>query len=762
MSEQETPVAEGQLNKKDGSAVVVQHESANIYYRPDTGELVFLAGDITGDFEKHWSDLLISMNAMHQTGEKYSMAVEKYGIAYCTVSQSADVSGLEDAATKAQREHDEAKTKLQDKLGEFTPKGYDAVVELIPIKTKGKGRANGPGSRYVYVKKGYYDSLGTGKKHVLGLDASDTESASKSIYIYDKQGNRKGIDTKKLKKIVSDFKFPKPELKVELFKFDKDDIGSIDKTLTDWADSWNNSLIVDSKEVGQNIDVSAGAQFMRFTANAGASGEWDVKDSKLTFKAEGEAVLAIAQGAASATYYYPDRVGWPLIYNEDDSGQTINMGMIRLCAEIELVGFAGASAQIENQLQVATLSGKDMKQIMMGKREKDKSKQLPIFSQRRNSGALFKKKMADEDEGVTSSAEVFGGAKAEVSIKGGVQWLQPKAATEYQGKTGDEAKAVAEFVDFCSIGASVAGMAGLGIGYKFYCTFLNGKFCFKIAASLCCGMGAKGAFLCEVGYEKLKDFGAWLAYQLYVNNYHHLELISESAFQAFSRICVMLLSDMKSVIEGAFNDANSQVIKIFAIYNDFIDSVQDGRDASTKRNEIANEINRNPLVLLGYTPEAKGMLLYILTRHGLWDHFDPKNYGDIFIPDIYRDRKRAVMNVIYSIQTKREWDMVMLHRSADGYDLSDKMPMGKNEIITIQVKELTEFLQEGLNRDDEILNHSQLVNLIQSSESLKNQPAIGYAVAMNNSYEYLLAHGDNPHYPKSGIFKPLSNNYTVS
>ncbi|WP_435952663.1 ATPase [Dryocola sp. BD626] len=593
MSGQGKHAAEGRLNKKDGSAVIAQHESSNIYYRPDTGQLVFISGSVAGEFENHWSDLISKMNVMHQAGIEYSMAVEKYGTAYCKVSQGADVTGLENAATLAQNKLDDAKKELQKKLGEFTPKGYEQVVELIPIKTKGKGRVNGPGSRYVYVKKGYYDGLAGGKKHQINLSAKDRESAKNSVFIYDENGNRKGIDTTKLKKQISDFKLP--DAKFEIFKFDKDDIGSIDKTLTGWADSWNHSLKI-NKENDPHIDISAGAQFMRFTANAGASGEWDAKKGNVTFKAEGEATLALAQGCANVTYYRPDRVGWPLIYKPDDTAQTINMGMLRVYFQAELIGFAGASAQIEDQLQVVTYNAKDVAtmamhpvQTVLGKREKDKSKKLPIFSQRRNLGALFHKKMDEQEQGITISNEVFGGAKAELTLKGGVQWLQPQAATEYQGKTGEEARAVSKFVDFCSIGVKISGLAGLGAGFTFYCTFLNGKFCFKIAASLCCGLGAKGAFLCEVGYEKLKTFGTWLAHQLYANNYSHLDLISTMAFNAFSRICVILLTDMKGDVEEILKSANSQVSKIYRLYDELVSTVEAGMDASKKRNELAKK-----------------------------------------------------------------------------------------------------------------------------------------------------------------------------
>ncbi|MCZ7841438.1 ATPase [Leclercia adecarboxylata] len=748
MNGKSEPVAQNTLSKKNGNAVDVYHASATVYFRPDTEELIILAEEACDDFDRHWGELLTAVNDVHEAGKAYSSAIENYGNAFSTPSENAAEFELEDSATTQQKILDEKKAALRDKLGDFTPAGYETVVELIPVITKKKhGRRSGPGSKYVYVKKGYYDQLGAGKKHTVSLKAKDKASAAESIFIYDKNGNRKGIDTQKLKEQLTKAEFPKPDTSVELFSLDKEDIGEIDKTLTDWADCWNNSLIVDGKEIGNHVDVSAGAQFMRFTANAGASGEWDAKDGKLSIKGEASAVLAIAQGSASATYYLPDRVGWPLAYTPENA-DILNMGMLRLYLETELIGFVGASAQIESQLQVTTIGAK---QILMGKRDPENT--LPRFNERRISGKAFHKKMKEGDEGVTSSAELFGGAKVEAGLKGGVQWLKPVAATAYQGKMGEEAKAAAEYVDFCTIGSSITGMAGLGGGATFYCTFLNGKFCFKIAASLCCGLGAKGAFLCEAGYEKLADFGAWLAYQLYGLDYHFFELIAEDAFKTYSKICTMLLSDMKDIVSNALQKTETSFLTINAMFIDFQNSAIDGINASTQRNKIASLVNEEADKLLTYTPEAKGNLLYLLTRHGIWDHLDINNRGDGIIPDIYHDRKKAVLNILSSIQTRREWTKVMTHCSKDGTDLALSHSMSEDALEAWQESELRTFLQEGLNRDDEL-------DIIKSR--IRDQVAWGYALAMNNTYDYKLAQGTNPLYPRMGEFGPLSDNQALA
>lgn len=357
------------------------------------------------------------------------------------------------------------------------------------------------------------------------------------------------------------------------------------------------------------------------------------------------------------------------------------------------------------------------------------------------------------DEGVTSSAELFGGAKAGLNLKGGIQWLQPKAASAFQGKTADEAKAAAEFVDFCMIGSSIEGLLGLGAGYSFYCTFLNGKFCFKVAASLCCGAGAKGAFLCEVGYEKLTDFGAWLVYQLYGLDYHFFDLVVKDAFRSYSKISVMLLSDMKDQVIQILDNAKTALDTIRNLFLEFQDNIIEGMNASTKRNTLASQLNADPQKLLTYTPEAKGNLLYLLTRHGIWDHADINNRGDGIIPDIYHDRKTAIIHILSSIQTQREWIKVMTHCTPDGEDLALSQPLSRDALVAWQESALRTFLQEGRNRDDE---------LDEIKARIRQHVAWGYALAMNNTYDYQLAQGENPLYPRMGEFGPLDNQQALA
>ncbi|HBC1011851.1 TPA: hypothetical protein IGZ65_003487 [Escherichia coli] len=113
-----------------------------------------------------------------------------------------------------------------------------------------------------------------------------------------------------------------------------------------------------------------------------------------------------------------------------------------------------------------------------------------------------------------------------------------------------------------TIGASIRGLAGIGAGAKFLCEFINGKFCFKVAASLCCGTGAKGAFLCEAGGKALTEFGSWLACQLFTRDYHFFDLVTKEAFEAFTKICVMGLYDSAEKVYNTIKNVKKEFISL--------------------------------------------------------------------------------------------------------------------------------------------------------------------------------------------------------
>lgn len=225
-------------------------------------------------------------------------------------------------------------------------------------------------------------------------------------------------------------------------------------------------------------------------------------------------------------------------------------------------------------------------------------------------------------------------------------------------------------------------------------------------------------------------------------------VVTERAFQTFSKLCVMLLTDFKDSLEKELADMESSILSINSRFTAFVQSARDGFAASQKRNELAANILSNRDKLLTFTPESKGILLYFLTRHGVWDHGDPDNYGDSFLRDIYSTRKEAVISVLTSIQTENEWFNVFTHRSKDGRSLAiEDNPTHKSMVAKRQMDELREFLEVDKGRGDEM-------DVIYSR--LRSRPAWGYPLYWNDSELYRLCSGTNPFYPKLAKFSPVN------
>ncbi|CAI8925388.1 ATPase [Pseudomonas sp. IT-P218] len=752
MTEANTHVAENRTSKQ-APIVVAPHQSPQCYFRPETEELVFITDTEAGEFEQHWQEMARRINEFHLAKERYSRALENYAKRASTSAlPPLEAEAHAKEITAAENRLEAEQEALHKKLGSFSQEkmSYDDVVELLPVAGTAKGKRGIRPVRYAYVKKGYFSKGQEGRKlHTVSLKGNQKKGAENSIYGKDRHGKRR-IDTHKLKEQLTALEWPK--LKLELsdvikwtgLDFDPEALNQ-DVTLFDWAESWNKSLS-GKTELGANVDVSGAAQFMRFVSNVGASAEFDPGKGNVAVKGEAKASLTIASGMVNLSAYVPDRMGWSLSYT-NAKGNLFDMGMLRLHLAPELCGFVGASVTLEGQLQVVT---KGDQQLLAGQ----PNGRLPRFKERRTRGAVFHKQMAAGDEGLQLTGEAFAGARVEGSLKGGLQWLKPTPPADANSGL---LKSSGEFVDFCSINGSIAGLAGAGAGGKFHCTFINGKFCFHVAASLCWGLGAKGGLICEVGTNTIVEFGAWLVYQLYRLNYSFFDLVKEDAFNAYSQYCVMQMDEVKDNIYERFVKLQSDVVEVGDEFVRFIKNIADENksnlESSRRRNQLATNINSNVDSLLRYTPEAKGILLYLLTRHGTWDHLDPNNYGKGLVLDIYQDRKTAVIWILRSIQTRAEWRKVFCRMTPDGSNLAES----EVELLIIEQQEqkLVDFLREGLNRDLDLHKAKRELSVIY--ERIKPGAVWGYALAMNDTAYYQINSLDNHRYPDDCTFGPCES-----
>lgn len=762
MSEQGTPAAKHSLSKVGKNVKVVLHKSCQCYFRIETLELIFIDEADAADLEKIMSKLSELIDKQHKAKTDYSQAVENYGNNLKDIANKDKLSGYEDKVTTAETALDKATKDLLTELGEFNEQaGYKPVVELLPVQPLNKGIY---GRCYSYIKQSDYDAL----KSKFTLISVDTFSGE-AIFTKDDKGNITEINISALKtKLASAQKVIKQMIDNNMTV--SADI-SYEATLTDWADAWNNQYKGYSKE-GSYIDVSAGAQFLRLTANASTLNTWNPDTGDVHIKGEAKADLAIFCGKLNSTIYVPDRVGWELKFMVNDTKEA-KIGILRARIDGELTGYVGASAQAEGNLQFVTF---DNKQLLMGNRTPGSR-----FAARKKEGVTIKNSK-ENPKGLELKGEAFGGAKVGGSLGGALQWLKPfdslvdelpnmlhtfgldSPALQQillpisQSEKKKEAH-LGEFQDFASLTLGGDAELGIGLSGEFRVRFVKGKFRFHIKGSLCLGAGAKGEVEGEITPELFQEFAIWVIYQLYGIDYKHLTIITKEAFLALS---YMLVMGGRGIYEEYYSKMVSEFEDIRSDFNGFIEEISSelsgAKRRSTERNNYADVINADPGGVYLFSPEAKGIALYILTGDGAYDRVDINNQGDSFLPDTGKNRKTAVLYILSSIQTKREWKKVLARITKEG----TVFPGNEDAIVNLAQKNLTAFLQIGFNRDKELEAIIDKLNMRDFDEvvnRLKNNPAYGYAFSPNCSKQYFLHCDDNPFYTSLCHFVPVDTQY---
>ena len=449
-----------------------------------------------------------------------------------------------------------------------------------------------------------------------------------------------------------------------------------------------------------------------------------------------------------------------------------NIGILRARIDGELTGYVGASAQAEGNLQFVTYN---KKQLLMGNRTPGAP-----FSERQNGVKI--KDSKENPKSLEIKAEAFGGAKAGASLGGALQWLKPfsslvdelpnmlhtfgmdspaleqvlPSVKQSQEKQNDQ---TGEFQDFACL--KVGGDVELGVGLSgdFKIRFVKGRFRFHIKGSLCLGPGAKGEVEGEVTPELFGEFAIWVIYQLYGIDYKHLTIIEENAFKVLTYILVMYGKDK---YQEYYTKMRAEFVDVVNDFNLFIKRLSgdifDAKELSVKRNGYADVINKDPRDVYLFSPEAKGVALYILTGDGAYDRIDINNQGDGFLPDTNKKRKTAVLYVLSSIQTKREWKKVFSRISKDGTAL----PGNEDAVVKQAEESIRNFLQIGFNKDKEledIIDKLELREFNQVFKRLKENPAYGYAFSPNCTKQYFLHCDDNPFYSSLCHFGPVNSEY---
>lgn len=740
-----TPDGTGTTNTTPDSLVHIPHDPAPmLYFRPETGEFILVPAEDV-------SALQGECNLLHDRVYKYHQANQKVDEALKALSEdvrknlpdSRETDAHKAAVDRALDERDAAHKALKkelEPLGKLDSKDL-TMVELIPIYTDGQGKSKVKFAKYKlhYVRsnkiKASWHRFGPAAFEDMKGRKSEKETGDKSFIKKDASGRYK-IDMDKLKEGVLISRDDK--IRSQLYEKTKVSSEIVEKhvtgTLFAWAEEWNKHLTYsagakdpseesdgglektaqngsgEKKEpqtaFSNNVSVEAKAQLMRYLAGAGLDTEWSPQKGRVAVKASAQAEFAIAEGKVSGAFYYPDIAGWIWKLDGDD-GKPYPLGAIRFKCELGLAGMVGAS--VVAQLGVV-IDYKDEKRKDLGLY--GAAVDNPVARQRQiNVGGK------PVDPSANADLDVFAGARADLSLEGALEWMKPTP----KGPSG-------KYNAFAKVGDTITAMAGGALACLIDVSYAAGRFRLKMKAGLCLGVGAKGDIELSVDALCIADFVAWFFYQLYHANFQHLKFVQAEAFEAMTYIQVTVIQGAQQLTDTVGQDM-AELVRVFSLV---IQSYEQER----QRVQLMDNILANPWMLQYATPEAKGLMLYQLTRH--WVFTDGADVENHTFGRYYGRRKDAVKQVLQWSHTRHDLDNVVQHMTRKG----TKGDLAQNRIA---LKNFLGMSLTGSPASDAQEMDDYYDNL---QAMLKIAPTPGYAVVEvdTHAYSFQAAAGAHPMY----------------
>lgn len=743
----ETPLKDGKTNPSHGSTVKAElHPEPMLFYRPETNEILVVSKEQITAFNKEirlldqlmYDSVTAKDNCLKATDAL--LHAQRLAATQPASLKPAQLEQAEQIQDKANKELEEKHKKLEEAFkpfGKLDDTG-GKLYELIPIQ---KQKVEKPGARtdaqrdgHTWAKKWTYVRSNQVKSHFRSYQLNDAEQEKH-------QGNKEKscldannkIDTAKLKKqfatLESSAKWKK---EVEIHGvFLKSVNESIHSSLDEWAAGLNRNAL--------GIKIEPEFQLMRYFAGAGVEASWNPSKGNVAVRADARAEFVIAEGRFKASCYWPGQAGLLLKFTGPKTQKIYDMGLIRCGVELEVFGMAGASASAQLGITV------DYTDIVKGRAG---MRGRPAAAVTRNQVVDVTKKLQDGAD-VSAGVDLFAGARASGSIKGQLQWNSPEDK---------------QFMALCEIGPGGQVQAGAGLTASFKITLVNGKFRFLMAASACLGVGAGGKLEFEVNVGKTLEFSKYVAHMLYSVGYEYTELFLQDSYMLLTNLTVWAVKEGKD-IEHAVEDYIKNCDMIYSIFMKSI--ITDFKKESVRIN-LMNRVLAAPNKLDYATPEAKGILLYQLTRHNtesvagaaaISANTDAKDLKPWAV-EFEGRRKRAVSIVCKKARSKAEFRNIMQHMTANG---SSSTTTWHDNFI--QVKAFLDRVADRLHYAGDFNDYYNGLaeNAVLSGQGLAimyaqlyDEPVLGYAFVDNDTPDYMARaeQGHDPGYLMAGGFNP--------
>jgi hypothetical protein len=361
---------------------------------------------------------------------------------------------------------------------------------------------------------------------------------------------------------------------------------------------------IDPNTPDRKIDLSAGAQLMRYTGGAGLEANfnpfkgdlfdksdenWPQKfkrgatSGEFGTKANAQASFSIAEGRIRALLYFPHYAGWHA--STEVANQVFELGYWRYSGDIILSGAVGASIAVEANVGISYAGGK---QGFRG---------IPA-DQTRKAGV-------SAQAGVGGELDVFAGIRAGVDAVGALQWLNPEGRESHGKPLKIKASdAIAEFKDIAKVSPAAYLLAGAGVKGAIQIKHEQGSFVIYVKMGACLGIGGDAAMKYEVKTETIGEFFKCVAYQLKRVDYHKIaDTIESDAYRAFCQIKYLVIAgghNLEEFVETSLSDLLSQYKRVSSAIDQAIQGGTTAADEFIRR--IRAELNKQTNSWLTYAP----------------------------------------------------------------------------------------------------------------------------------------------------------------
>lgn len=292
-----------------------------------------------------------------------------------------------------------------------------------------------------------------------------------------------------------------------------------------------------------------------------------------------------------------------------------------------------------------------------------------------------------EQLGGEGRASGLAGAKVEAGLAASLDWQKPE---------DQDAATPAKFNALGTAGYLVQGQAGIGgeaefkIGYDYEIE----RFVIKAKAAMCVGLGAGGAFEFSIDAKQVWNFIALVHEQLREADFNFVDTFEQDAYDRFCSWSYELIKKghyFQGVTVRAGIEAANIAIQTLEEVGDVMEAWQEYEETSENLGNLMQYMRNQPDELRYAPPEVKGRILHILLN-------SPRRFWeDVSLTDWDRERENAIVQLLTTMVSKREYLEVLEHTSA--HTIEGRTELQRCDHASSVQAQLLEYVNDGEDRE---------------------------------------------------------------